>query len=89
MMGKVMLFAFPDANTYDAGTPETAYPAEIRLFNEGGKQLERLTAAQRQKIREQKAAILNRRRHPGSTRRLGSRRKTPLGSSVLPRPQEK
>jgi hypothetical protein len=32
----------------------------IRLFDDTGKQLQRLTAAQRQKIREQKAAILNR-----------------------------
>jgi hypothetical protein len=58
--GKVLLFAFPDSDTYDAGTAETNYSAEIRLFNEDGEQLERLTAAQRRKIREQKAAILNR-----------------------------
>jgi hypothetical protein len=58
--GKVLLFAFPDSDTYDAGTAETAYSTEIRLFNEDGEQLERLTAGQRRKIREQKAAILNR-----------------------------
>jgi hypothetical protein len=58
--GKVLLFAFPDSDTYDFGTAETAYSAEIRLFNEDGEQLERLTPAQRRKIREQKAAILNR-----------------------------
>lgn len=58
--GKVLLFAFPDSDAYDAGTAETAYSTEIRLFNEDGEQLQRLTAAQRRKIQEQKAAILNR-----------------------------
>jgi hypothetical protein len=58
--GRVLLFAFPDSDVYDAGTAETAYSAEIRLFDEQGKQLKRLTAAQRRKIREQKAAMLNR-----------------------------
>lgn len=58
--GQVLLFAFPDSDTYDAGTAETAYSTEIRLLNEDGEHLERLTAAQRRKIREQKAAILNR-----------------------------
>lgn len=58
--GKVLLFAFPDSDVYDAGTAETAYSTEICLFNEDGEQLERLTAAQRRKIREQKATILGR-----------------------------
>jgi hypothetical protein len=58
--GKVLLFAFPDSDVYDAGTAETAYSAEIRLFDAEGNRLERLTAAQRQKIREQKAAMLSR-----------------------------
>lgn len=57
---KVLLFAFPDSDVYDAGTAETAYSTEIRLFNEDGEQIGRLTAAQRRKIREQKASILNR-----------------------------
>jgi len=57
---KVLLFAFPDSDVYDAGTAETAYSTEIRLFNEDGEQLERLTTAQRRKILEHKAAILNR-----------------------------
>lgn len=58
--GQVLLFAFPDSDVYDAGTAEKYYSKAIQLFDEGGKQLERLTSAQRQKIREQKAAILNR-----------------------------
>jgi hypothetical protein len=59
-IGQVLLFAFPDSDVYDAGTAETAYSAEIRLYNEEGVQLERLMASQRRKIREQKAAMLNR-----------------------------
>jgi hypothetical protein len=58
--GQVLLFAFPDSDVYDAGTAEKYYSAAIRLFDDEGKQLQRLTAAQRQKVREQKAAILNR-----------------------------
>lgn len=58
--GKVLLFAFPDSDVYDAGTAETAYSTEICLFNEDGEKLERLTAAQRRNIREQKATILDR-----------------------------
>lgn len=55
-----MLFAFPNSDVYDAGTAEKYYSKTIRLFDDGGKQLERLTSAQRQRIHEQKAAILNR-----------------------------
>jgi hypothetical protein len=58
--GKVLLFAFPNSDVYDAGTAETAYSSAIRLFDEEGKPLRRLSAAQRQKIREQKAVKLNR-----------------------------
>jgi hypothetical protein len=58
--GDVLLLVFPNSEIYDAGTAEMFYSTEIRLFNERGEQLERLTAAQRRKIREQKAAILDR-----------------------------
>jgi hypothetical protein len=58
--GKVLLFAFPDSDIYDAGTAEKYYSKSIQLFDVTGRQLERLTATQRQKIREQKAAILSR-----------------------------
>ena len=58
--GKVLLFAFPNSDVYDAGVAETAYSNEIRVFDDEGRQLERLTMAQRQKIQAQKAAILNR-----------------------------
>jgi hypothetical protein len=58
--GQVLLFAFPNSDVYDAGTAETYYSTAIHLFDDKGKQLERLMAAQRRKIREQKAAILNR-----------------------------
>jgi len=58
--GEVLLFAFPDSDVYDAGTAETVYSTDVRLFDEEGRQLGRLSAAQRRKIREQKAAMLNR-----------------------------
>lgn len=58
--GQVLLFAFPDSYIYDAGTAEVSYSQDIREFDADGTPLERLTAAQRRKIREQKAAILNR-----------------------------
>ncbi|MGF1608857.1 MAG: hypothetical protein ACFCUQ_05645 [Kiloniellales bacterium] len=58
--GQVLLFAFPNSDVYDAGTAETYYSTAVRLFDAKGTQLERLTAAQRRKIREQKAEILNR-----------------------------
>jgi hypothetical protein len=58
--GQVLLFAFPNSDVYDAGTAEKYYSKAVQLFDVSGRQLERLTAGQRQKIREQKAAILNR-----------------------------
>lgn len=58
--GQTLLFAFPNSDVYDARTAEIHYSSVIRLFDIEGKQLRRLTAAHRQKIREQKAAILNR-----------------------------
>lgn len=58
--GQVLLFAFPDSDIYDAGTAEAFYSQDIRQFDANGTPLGRLTAAQRRKIREQKAAILNR-----------------------------
>ncbi|MFG1425932.1 hypothetical protein [Roseixanthobacter glucoisosaccharinicivorans] len=58
--GQVLLFAFPDSDVYDAGTAEVSYSQDIRQFDADGAPLERLTAAQRRRIREQKAAILNR-----------------------------
>jgi hypothetical protein len=58
--GKVLLFAFPDSDTYDAGTAEKYYSKAVQLFDVTGSQLERLTTAQRQNIRKQKAEILSR-----------------------------
>ncbi|MHB8885325.1 MAG: hypothetical protein ACYC5H_09595 [Methylovirgula sp.] len=58
--GQVLLFAFPDSDVYDAGTAEKYYSKAVQLFDVTGRQLERLTAAQRRNIREQKAAMLNR-----------------------------
>jgi hypothetical protein len=58
--GQVLLFVFPDSDVYDAGAAEKYYSKAIRLFDEKGKQLERLATAQRQKIRERKAELLNR-----------------------------
>jgi|GEM_PF-1301160 len=57
--GKVLLFAFPNSEVYDAGTAETWYSAAIQSFDETGKQMKRLTSSQRRKIREKKAEILN------------------------------
>lgn len=58
--GRVLLFAFPNSDVYDAGTAQVSYSKHIRQFNPQGKQFDRLTGAQRRKILEQKAAILNR-----------------------------
>ena len=58
--GHVLLFAFPDSDVYDAGTAEKYYSKAVQLFDDTGQQLKRLTTGQRQKIREQKAKILNR-----------------------------
>jgi hypothetical protein len=54
------LFAFPDSEVYDAGTAEMYYSNAVQLFDDAGRLLKRLTAGQRQKIREQKATILKR-----------------------------
>jgi hypothetical protein len=62
--GQVLLFAFPDSDVYDAGTAEVSYSQDIRQFDVDGTPMGRLTAAQRRKIREQKAAILDRPRPP-------------------------
>jgi hypothetical protein len=58
--GQILLFAFPDSDVYDAGTAEMCYSNAIRLFDPEGKQTKRLTAAQRRKIEEQAAEVLNR-----------------------------
>jgi hypothetical protein len=58
--GQVLLFAFPDSDTYDAGTAEIVYSHDIRVFSESGEPFPRLTTAQRRQIRAQKAAMLNR-----------------------------
>jgi len=63
--GRVLLFAFPDSDIYDAGTAEIYYSQHVRRFDPDGVQLERLTAVQRQRIREQKAAMLERPPPPG------------------------
>ena len=58
--GKVLLFAFPNSDVYDAGTAEIHYSKDIREFDPNGVESKKLTAAQRQQIRKQKASILNR-----------------------------
>lgn len=58
--GQILLFAFPDSDVYDAGTAEMHFSNAIRLFDPEGKQTKRLTAAQRRKIQEQAAEVLNR-----------------------------
>jgi hypothetical protein len=58
-IGQDLLFAFADSDVYDAGTAEIYYSKHIRVFDQTGMQIGRLTEAQRRQIREQKAAILN------------------------------
>lgn len=58
--GQILLFAFPDSYIYDAGTAEVHFSKEIRLFDDKGKQFERLTVSQRRKIHEQAAALQDR-----------------------------
>lgn len=58
--GKVLLFAFPNSDTYDAGISPTHYSPDVRVFDHKGEQLQRLSAAQRREIQKQKAAMLNR-----------------------------
>lgn len=58
--GRILLFIFPDSDVYDAGTAEKFYSNSIQMFDDEGKQLARLTETDRRRIREQKAAILNR-----------------------------
>ena len=58
--GQILLFAFPNSDVYDVGTAEIYYSKHIRQFDPSGVQFEWLTTAQRQRIHEQKAAILNR-----------------------------
>lgn len=58
--GRLLLFALPDSDVYDAGTAQVSYSKHIRQFDPNGEPLERLTDAQRRKILEQKTAILNR-----------------------------
>lgn len=58
--GQVLLFAFPNSDIYDAGTAEMHFSSAVCVFDPEGKQLKRLTAATRQKIRERAAAIQNR-----------------------------
>jgi hypothetical protein len=58
--GQVLLFAFANSDVYDAGTAEIHYSKKVRQFDQDGNLFERLSAAQRRKIWEQKAALLNR-----------------------------
>jgi hypothetical protein len=58
--GKVLLFAFPDSDVYDAGTAEMFYSKQIRVFDPEGKELLPLSAARRREIHAQAAVIQNR-----------------------------
>lgn len=58
--GRALLFAFSNSDVYDAGTAEVYYSQDIRQFDAEGALLPRLTAAQHRKVREQKAAMLDR-----------------------------
>lgn len=58
--GRVLLFAFPNSDVYDAGIAQVSYSKHIRQFDPEGNQVDRLTDVQRRQILEQKAAILDR-----------------------------
>ena len=58
--GDILLFAFSDSDVYDAGCSEKYYSSYVRVFDCEGKECERLTAAQRNRILAQKAKILDR-----------------------------
>jgi hypothetical protein len=58
--GELLLFTFPDSDVYDAGVAEVSYSADVRQFGPDGALLGRLTAADRQRLRAEKARILNR-----------------------------
>ncbi len=55
--GKALLFAFPDSDTYDAGTAEVAYSQAVRQFDPEGDEVRRLSPAERRRVRERVAAI--------------------------------
>lgn len=58
--GRVLLFAFPNSDVYDADTAAISYSKYIRQLDPDGVELGRLSETQRRKIREQKALMLNR-----------------------------
>jgi hypothetical protein len=58
--GRLLLFAFPNSDVYDAGTAEVHYSKHIRQFDPDGKRFDRLTDAQRRDVLARKAAILDR-----------------------------
>lgn len=58
--GKLLLFAFPNSDVYDAGTAEIHYSKEVRQFDIRGTELPRMTTAQRAEIWARKAQLLNR-----------------------------
>ncbi|MDJ0977926.1 MAG: hypothetical protein QNI87_05260 [Erythrobacter sp.] len=57
---EVLLFAFADSDVYDAGIGPVHYSKWIKQFDHEGNFLGRLTQAQRNEIRGQKAAVLDR-----------------------------
>jgi hypothetical protein len=58
--GQLLVFVFPNSDVYDAGTAETFYSRDVRMFGPDGVQFDRPTANQRREIRKQKAEILGR-----------------------------
>lgn len=57
---RVLVFAFRDADVYDAGIGPTHYVSDVRVFNHEGHQLKRLSESDLHRIAAQKAKILNR-----------------------------
>lgn len=58
--GQILLFAFSDSDVYDAGTAEMFFSNAVCVYDSEGNLLEKLSAAQRHKIRVQAATMSKR-----------------------------
>ena len=61
---KILLFAFPDSDIYDAGTAEIFYSKFIRVFDPEGTECKKLTKSHRIQISAKAALVENRRFTP-------------------------
>ena len=89
--GRILLFVFPDSDTYDAGTAEKFYSSHVRMHDHDGALAPRLSATQRRRIREEKARLLGREPPPAFEAEAGVARedapwvfrlRTPAGKTL-------